>query len=403
MTGNAAAVKAWFNNPASGSGVYHRSFLNLCQAFLWRIADAFGSPAAPHVYASAADAAKASGTLNKDWAAAPAGAVHYWIGGNLGPAGHDGGDLEGGGTHVIYATGRKVAGAEDWGYDVKVGSVPAYTATGAVYAGWALHNGVNTLGLVPSNTLSPTQRKTLATGKVNRRVGPGTHYAEVVPQNDLAANTLGNFVAFAHSPASRGGIYNGVDLWYEGISGDWFWAGGFTTISGDGLVDKSAQFADTPAPPVIVPPVTPIWNVEFDAVGGLPIPDAQRVTDGALATMPAAPSRDQFTFAGWTNGGAAYLFSTPVHEDLALTAGWTPVPVVVVPPPVDSGDSGADSGTPVPPDSGADSGAVPPDSGDSGDSGADPVIPKPTASNIRAILAIVGAVLAAIAALIFGH
>lgn len=87
-----------------------------------------------------------------------------------------------------------------------------------------------------------------------RRMGPGTKYN--VAGEVLKAGTVGNFVAFAHGPASQGQPV-GNDVWVQGISGHWFWLGSFTSQSTAGLVDKSAEFADlvVTLPPVVVVPV----------------------------------------------------------------------------------------------------------------------------------------------------
>lgn len=340
---NRAELKAWLNNPASGSGVYGRDWTNLCQALMWRVIDAFGSPVNPTSYSSAQVAANNSSPLNGNLAAAPAGAFHYW---RLGTPGHVGLDMEGGGTNVLMATGRAVG--TDWGHHVREASVVDYNATGGVvYLGWSMHNGTSTIAVTPDSTLTQQQRKSLPTGKVNRRTGPGKAYPEVVPENDLPANTIGNFVAFAHGPASKGQPA-GNDVWYQGVSGDWFWAGAFTTTDGAGLKDLTAQFAD-----VVVPPITlPTFQVTFDSVGGSPLFPLQMVTALNPAVKPEAdPSKDGFKFLGWTvDGTTIFNFATGINQDTVIKAEFdlivvsppvvdppvvTPPPVVVPPTPVD--------------------------------------------------------------------
>lgn len=255
---NTADFKAWLKNPKSGELVYGRDFDQGCQALVYQTALEFG--VAVQVYPSAAAAMRASGKLNKDWTKAPVGAIHYWYGGNLPAAGHDGVELEGGGKGVGMGTGRSAG--KSLGNGVRICTVPQYTATGALYAGWSINNGKNRVLFEAEpvkETMEETQRKT---GKktVTRREGPGKLYKS--KGKPLAADTVGNFVAYARGPKAMGQPEE-TNVWYQGTSGDWFYAGDFTAVSGKGLKVKTTQFAkDTPAsvyppvkPPVVVPPV----------------------------------------------------------------------------------------------------------------------------------------------------
>ena len=67
----------------------------------------------------------------------------------------------------------------------------------------------------------------------------------------------------------------------------------------------------------------PNYTVTFDADGGTPAPAAQTVQKGSTATAPEAPTKADYTFAGWTLGGSAYDFSTPVTGNITLVAYWT--------------------------------------------------------------------------------
>lgn len=73
------------------------------------------------------------------------------------------------------------------------------------------------------------------------------------------------------------------------------------------------------------------YTVAFDAAGGATVPP-QTVDYGTPATPPANPTWAGHTFAGWYQGGTAWDFSTPVTADLALTAHWSTIPVIPVPP-----------------------------------------------------------------------
>lgn len=59
-----------------------------------------------------------------------------------------------------------------------------------------------------------------------------------------------------------------------------------------------------------------MFTVSF-ATGGGTVPEAQNVEEGGFATVPAAPSRDGYTFAGWD-----YDFSLPVNGDEKVNAIW---------------------------------------------------------------------------------
>jgi hypothetical protein len=68
------------------------------------------------------------------------------------------------------------------------------------------------------------------------------------------------------------------------------------------------------------------YTVGFDAGGGTPVPDAQKVKAGDKAAAPTAnPAKEGYAFLFWSLSGtsAAYNFRTPVTADIALRAGWT--------------------------------------------------------------------------------
>ena len=60
----------------------------------------------------------------------------------------------------------------------------------------------------------------------------------------------------------------------------------------------------------------PIYTVSFDTVGGSPV-SSQTVEEGSLAEMPTAPTRDGYTFTGWS-----YDFTKPITADTTVTASW---------------------------------------------------------------------------------
>ena len=67
----------------------------------------------------------------------------------------------------------------------------------------------------------------------------------------------------------------------------------------------------------------PNYTVTFDVDGDTTAIAAQTVQKGSTATAPTAPTKDGYTFAGWTLGGSAYDFATPVTGNITLVASWT--------------------------------------------------------------------------------
>ena len=68
--------------------------------------------------------------------------------------------------------------------------------------------------------------------------------------------------------------------------------------------------------------------VTFDSDGGTPI-DSQSVLDGEVATKPANPTKEGYTFKQWNLGNEEYNFLTPVHGDLELKAIYDEIPAVI--------------------------------------------------------------------------
>ena len=95
-----------------------------------------------------------------------------------------------------------------------------------------------------------------------------------------------------------------------------------TPVTGD--VTLVAGWEETPDP-------TPVMHtVTLDAGNGSQ-PVRVTVVDGEPVGRPADPTRDGYTFKGWTLDGQPYDFAQPVTGNLTLTAVWeenkTPTPV----------------------------------------------------------------------------
>ena len=66
------------------------------------------------------------------------------------------------------------------------------------------------------------------------------------------------------------------------------------------------------------------YTVKFDSKGGTEVTE-QKVTSGAKATTPTAPTRKGYTFKGWykdNNYKEEFKFDTPVTQNLTLYAKW---------------------------------------------------------------------------------
>lgn len=87
------------------------------------------------------------------------------------------------------------------------------------------------------------------------------------------------------------------------------------------------------------------YNVTFDANGGTPAPEAQRIVAGGSAAKPTDPTKEGFTFDGWTLAGSAYDFTDDVVADITLVAAWTENTQPDEPPKVDPGTGVADYNT----------------------------------------------------------
>ncbi len=64
------------------------------------------------------------------------------------------------------------------------------------------------------------------------------------------------------------------------------------------------------------------YTVAFDSQGGNALP-SQNVDHGDVATKPADPTRAGYTFRGWYLNGRAFSFTTPITDDITLTASWS--------------------------------------------------------------------------------
>lgn len=112
----------------------------------------------------------------------------------------------------------------------------------------------------PAPVLLGNQRQAGPNG-ANRRSEPSADPAYLLEPN-LEPNEIGNFVNFIHAEDPYG---NGNDVWFQGVSGNWFYSGAFTDAGTHDLTDVTV-YAETPAEPTPAPveptPETPKPSVK---------------------------------------------------------------------------------------------------------------------------------------------
>lgn len=63
------------------------------------------------------------------------------------------------------------------------------------------------------------------------------------------------------------------------------------------------------------------YTVSFDSAGGSGVV-SQTIEENKTVEKPQDPTREGYTFSGWTLNGSAYDFNTKVTSDITLTATW---------------------------------------------------------------------------------
>ena len=148
-------------------------------------------------------------------------------------------------------------------------------------------------------------------------INSGTYKNETAEEYQYKAGWRGMAVNQANVATQLITIYGGSFKQINPALGDDSWADGAGTF-------VAAGYESTEDNGVWVVAALPNYTVTFDADGGTPAPAAQTVQKGSTATAPTEPTKDGFTFAGWTLGGSAYDFATPVTGNITLVASWTP-------------------------------------------------------------------------------
>ncbi|KRF42984.1 InlB B-repeat-containing protein [Paenibacillus sp. Soil787] len=71
--------------------------------------------------------------------------------------------------------------------------------------------------------------------------------------------------------------------------------------------------------------IVPVYTVKFSYSENAE-PITVNVTKGSTVTPPGGLTRDGMILAGWELNGLPYVFSTPITNDITMTAIWVPVP-----------------------------------------------------------------------------
>lgn len=180
----------------------------------------------------AIDVARASGSLNKDWASAPIGAWHYW---SIGTYGHVGQDATGGGREVAMIGTAKLAEKI-----INYGGFQSVTGYGtATYMGWATNygGGVANIPAEPVVVVEPNQRQVLKTAAVKRRAEPykdDTQFPGINPP--IPSGTITTPLGWEY-----GSDVDGNEVWFKNADNTYSHSSGFTNITTDNLKDLNEK------------------------------------------------------------------------------------------------------------------------------------------------------------------
>lgn len=130
----------------------------------------------------------------------------------------------------------------------------------------------------PAPPLAGNQRQAGADG-ANRRAEPSTQSPILEPH--LEGGDIGNFVAWIHGEDPYG---SGNDVWFQGVSGNWFYSGAFTDTGTHDLADAN------PSTPEPTP--TPVESTPAPVEASKPKPKPENIEhkEKPVATPSATPT-----------------------------------------------------------------------------------------------------------------
>ena len=130
------------------------------------------------------------------------------------------------------------------------------------WSGAFTDTGTHDLADLNDRTAPASNTRVVGSAPLSRRTGPGTQYAKA-DGDPLAPGVTGTFTGWAKGELVTIGAV-ASSIWFQGISGDWFAAAGFTSQSADGLAKV--------VPPAL--PSTPAQTEQVDQAFKLFTPDS---------------------------------------------------------------------------------------------------------------------------------
>lgn len=125
----------------------------------------------------------------------------------------------------------------------------------------------------------------------------------------------GKMAVEPRSPTRNGYTFDG---WYDGNTKFSF----YTYIYEDIRLTAKWTYIGDDMPSNEDDGYTTYYTVTFDPNGGTFI-DSQSVASGMTAVKPEDPTHYEYTFDGWYDGDTLFDFSTPITNNITLTAHWT--------------------------------------------------------------------------------
>ncbi len=189
----------------------------------------------------------------------------------------------------------------------------APTRTGYTFAGW--NDGTSTYGAGATYSLSSGGTPIVFTAQWNTNATDAYSFnaAGGAPTPSSGSGPDGTTITLPKAPTEAGYTFAG---WNNGTST--YAAGASYTLSSGGTpIVFTAQWT-----------LIPTDAYSFNAAGGAPTPSSGSGLDGTAMTLPSAPTRAGYTFAGWNNGtstyaaGASYTLSSG-GTPIVFTAQWT--------------------------------------------------------------------------------
>lgn len=146
--------------------------------------------------------------------------------------------------------------------------------------------------------------------------------------SDVAASEVnhGDTVAKPENPTKKG--YTFVEWRLNGKKYD------FSSAVTENITLKAVWKSDSQAAAKPVEPEEPTevevkvvkYTVKFDTANGSTV-KSQEIEKGKTVVKPKDPTKEGYTFEGWTLDGNVYDFKTPVTKNITLKAMWKLIPV----------------------------------------------------------------------------